>query len=285
MSSGDIKTPVSASAEVRRPRKTPLRTLAGASVTGVPSRGVVALAALLAGCLVIAVLSIIFPIDSFGATLLLEHSSHSSFPYPFTIQNIMHLLFFVGLGELYVRARVGAWESSKLRARYLPEDEATVLRIEDLGPIRRKVARQFDGENGFLPSLIDQTILQLQATRSVDQAVSVLSTSLDLLGNRVELRYAMVRYLAWVIPTLGFIGTVSHLGGALRLVDPDHMQIGVVTTALAIAFNNTLVALLESAILVLILHIVQSREDAAVGLAGEYCLKNLINRLYVTASS
>lgn len=285
MSSGDVKASTAARADAPRLRKLALRRPGGASITGVPSRTTVVIVALLLGCFVIAVLSLIFPIDSFGATLLLEHSRHSAFPYPFTIQNLMHLLFFVGLGELYVRARVGAWETSKLRAHYLPEDEATVLRIEDLGPIRRKVARQFDGENGFLPSLIEQAILQLQATRSVDQAVSVLSTSLDLLSNRVELRYAMVRYLAWVIPTLGFIGTVSHLGGALRLVDPDHMQIGAVTTALAIAFNTTLVALLESAILVLILHIVQSREDAAVGLAGEYCLKNLINRLYITTSS
>jgi biopolymer transport protein ExbB/TolQ len=157
-----------------------------------------------------------------------------------------------------------------------------VLRIEDLGAIRRKVAHHFDGDNGFLPSLINMAVLQLQSTRSIDQAVSVLQTSLGLLESKVEQRYAMVRYLAWVIPTMGFIGTVSHLGNALRLVDPNHMDISAVTTALAIAFNTTLVALIESAILVLIQHVVQTREDAAVGLAGEYCLKNLINRLYVT---
>jgi biopolymer transport protein ExbB/TolQ len=252
------------------------------TVTGVISRGQAALLALAAGCLFILLLTLVFPKDSFGATLLLEHTSESPFPYPLTIQNLMHLLFFVGLGELYVRARVGSWENAQLDAHYLPEDEATVLPIEQLGPIRRKVANQFDGENGFLPSLINMAVLQLQSTRSIDQAVSVLSTSLTLLESRVERRYAMVRYLAWVIPTLGFVGTVSHLGNALRLVDPDHMNISNVTTALAIAFNTTLVALIESAILVLIQHVVEAREDAAVGRAGEYCLKNLINRLYVT---
>ncbi|MDI3469163.1 MAG: hypothetical protein OJF62_001226 [Pseudolabrys sp.] len=254
----------------------------GRTVTGVISRGQAALVALAAGCLFILLLTLVFPKDSFGATLLLEHTSESPFPYPLTIQNLMHLLFFVGLGELYVRARIGSWENAQLDAHYLPEDEATVLPIEQLGPIRRKVANQFDGENGFLPSLINMAVLQLQSTRSIDQAVSVLSTSLTLLESRVERRYAMVRYLAWVIPTLGFVGTVSHLGNALRLVDPNHMNISNVTTALAIAFNTTLVALIESAILVLIQHVVEAREDAAVGRAGEYCLKNLINRLYVT---
>lgn len=257
--------------------------LSAGSVTGVISRGKAVILALIAGCIFIGVLTLIFPEDSFGAALLLEHSHDSPFPYPFTIQNMIHLLFFVGLGELFVRARVGSWETVQLHDHFLPEDEASVLRIEDLGAIRRRVAHHFDGDNGFLPSLINMAVLQLQSTRSIDQAVSVLQTSLGLLESKVEQRYAMVRYLAWVIPTMGFIGTVSHLGNALRLVNPDHMDITAVTTALAIAFNTTLVALIESAILVLIQHVVQTREDAAVGLAGEYCLKNLINRLYVTA--
>jgi biopolymer transport protein ExbB/TolQ len=255
--------------------------LSGGSVTGVISRGKAAILALVAGCIFILVLTLIFPENSFGAALLLEHSHDSPFPYPFTIQNMIHLLFFVGLGELFVRARVGAWETAQLHAHFLPEDEVDVLRIEDLGAIRRRVANRFDGDNGFLPSLINMAVLQLQSTKSIDQAVSVLQTSLGLLESKVEQRYAMVRYLAWVIPTMGFIGTVSHLGNALRLVNPDHLDIAAVTTALAIAFNTTLVALIESAILVLIQHVVQTREDAAVGSAGEYCLKNLINRLYV----
>jgi biopolymer transport protein ExbB/TolQ len=255
--------------------------LGGNPVTGVISRGRAALLALLAGCLFILALSLVFREDSFGATLLLEHTKESPFPYPFTIQNLLHMLFFVGLGELYVRHRTGRWEKAQLRAHFLPEDEASVLRIEDLGAIRRKVANRFDDENGFLASLTNMAILQLQTTRSIDQAVSVLQTSLSLLESRVDLRYQMVRYLAWVIPTLGFVGTVTHLGNALRLVDPNHMNISNVTTALAIAFNTTLVALIESAILVLIQHVVEAREEAAVGGAGEYCLKNLINRLYI----
>ena len=252
------------------------------SVTGVISRGRAAILALIAGCLFILILTLIFPEDSFFAAMLLEHSHESPFPYPFTIQNLMHLLFFVGLGELFVRARTGAWENAQIHAHYLPEDEASVLRIEDLGAIRRKVANHFDGENGFLPSFINMAILQLQSTRSIDQAVSVLQTSLGINESKVEQRYAMVRYLAWVIPTMGFIGTVSHLGNALRLVDPNHMNISAVTSALGIAFNTTLIALIESAILVLIQNVVQTREDAAVDNAAEYCLRNLINRLYIT---
>ena len=41
----------------------------------------------------------------------------------------------------------------------------------------------------------------------MDQTVSIRNSNLDLITHRVELRYALLRYLVWVIPTFGFIGT------------------------------------------------------------------------------
>lgn len=251
------------------------------SITGVPPRPAVAAIALLAAAIVIGVLSILLPYGGFFATLLFEHTPASPFPYPFTIQNLLHVLFFLALGELFVRSRTARWERRQIAQHFLPEDESTVLQIDELGPIRRRVAHRFDGQNGFIASLIDIAVLQLQSTRSIDQAVSVLSTTLQLMGDRVDHRYSLVRYLSWVIPTLGFVGTVTHLGQALRLVDPAHMNLGTVTTALAVAFNTTLVALLESAVIVLFQTVIQAREEGAVTEAGEYCLRNLINRLFV----
>ena len=49
---------------------------------------------------------------------------------------------------------------------------------------------------------------------------------------------------------------------------------------LGVAFNTTLLALLQSAVLVFALHVIQSREEIALNRAGQYCLDNLINRLY-----
>ena len=46
--------------------------------------------------------------DSAAATILLDKGG--SFPYPFTIQNLSHILFFFGLGELFVRWRTAVWE-------------------------------------------------------------------------------------------------------------------------------------------------------------------------------
>lgn len=229
----------------------------------------------------IAALTIILDRDGRPATLLLDRTS-KHFPYPFTIQNMEHLIFFIGLGELFVRWRVANREMQFLKQGYLPEDEETVLQFRDLSPIRRRVAKQFDGEHGFLPSLVDLSILQFQSSRSVDQTVAVMNSSLGLIEHRVDLRYGLVRYIAWLIPTLGFIGTVIGLGASLAGVPKDgNISLYEVAHSLAIGFDCTMVALAESAVLVFLLQVIQEQEELSVNLAGTYTLRNLINRLYV----
>jgi biopolymer transport protein ExbB/TolQ len=95
----------------------------------------------------------------------------------------------------------------------------------------------------------------------------------------------MIRYVVWAIPTLGFIGTVVGISlalafaGAVDLQDPT--LLAELTKRLAVAFNTTLLALVMSALLVFFQHIVQAFEERALNQAGQYCLDNLINRLYM----
>ena len=216
-----------------------------------------------------------------AAVLILDHPSRH-FLYPFTIQNIMHVIFFVGLGELFVRWRIAIREKGFLDSQFLPEDHRTVLVSRDLGPIRRRVANLFDRENGFLPSLINLAILQFQSSSSVEQAAGVMNQQLELMGHRVDLRYGLVRFIAWVVPTLGFIGTVYSLGASLSSAgDPSKaFDLHEVAATLGVGFDCTMVALVESAILVFLLHLVQEQEESALNGAGDYTLRNLINRLY-----
>jgi biopolymer transport protein ExbB/TolQ len=265
------------------PARTPFQVFVD-QLWALPDRHVMMVLSLAGGIVFIILLSIIFPKDSYGAEIMTDHSTFSHFPYPLTIQNLEHLIFFVGLGELFVRWRVGEREQRFLKWRLLPEDQETVLQAADLAPIRRRVSRLFSQEHGFLPYLIDISILQFQSGRSIDQVVSIMNSSLELIEHRVDLRYGLIRYLAWLIPTIGFIGTVIGLGGSLALVPKTgNLSIYTVAHALSLGFNCTLVALLESAFLVFILYLAQEKEETAVNLAGSYTLRNLINRLYLGA--
>jgi biopolymer transport protein ExbB/TolQ len=257
------------------------RSAAGAAASvWVPGQLAVLGLSALAGCAFILLLDLVFGASPRAGAFWIGRGD-AVFPYPFTIQNAEHVLFFMAIGEIVTRWRVARREHGFLRRGFLPEDDQTVLVMADLGPIRRSVAGQFDSDNGFLPYLIDLSVLQAQASRSVDQTVSVLNATLDLISHKVDLRYQLLRYLAWAIPTVGFVGTVAGIASALGLIDPENMEIRLVTGSLAVAFDTTVIALIWSAIVVLFLNLVQKEEELAVNRAGTYCLKNLINRLYM----
>lgn len=246
-----------------------------------PDRRITMACAAALGVLFIATLTAALDPNGRPARLILDRMS-PHFPYPFTIQNFEHIFFFLALGELFVRWRIGSREIQFAKMGLLPEDSQTVLQARDLSLLRHRVANQFDGEHGFLPALIDMCILQFQSGRSVDQTVAVMTSALELTEHRVDMRYGLVRYIAWLVPTLGFIGTVIGLGASLAAVPADSSKINMsdIAQQLAVGFDCTMVALAESAIIVFLLHIVNEQEEKAVNLAGSYTLRNLINRLY-----
>ena len=63
--------------------------------------------------------------------------------------------------------------------------------------------------------------------------------------------------------------------------DAIRVWIKALTVDLGVAFYTTLVGLLLSAVLVFFLHITQEREERALNQVGQYCIDNLITRLYV----
>ena len=208
--------------------------------------------------------------------------------YPLTVQNVMWVVFMLGLGELFVRWREAWAERRQLRAGYLPEDETTVLQAPDLRQIYARAREETrpgrPGARRFLPRLIQRVAIQFQASRSVEQASTLMNSSLELFLHEIDLRYSMTRYIIWLIPSLGFIGTVIGISLALAYAGQVDLQdptlLAELTKRLAVAFNTTLLALVMSAVLVLIQHIVQAREEGVLNEVGQYCLDNLINRLY-----
>ena len=235
------------------------------------------LGGLIAGILLIATLYFTLS-DSFAKFLLDRNSKF----FPFTIQNAMWLAFSVGIAELLARFISATRNSSELTHKILPEDNETILDHEDLGEIYRNVVSR--DPYLFINRLLKRVIMQFQGSQSIDKASNLMNSSLELVMHEIDLRYNWLRYIMWFIPTLGFIGTVMGISLALNYAgqteptDPDLLT--DVTGLLAVAFDTTLLALIMAAILVFFLHLVQTMEERSLNLAGQYCLDNLINRLY-----
>ena len=271
------------------------------------TRGIVMAGAVVAGVFWIGLLTLLLPecpVDAEGrqinpqspacadramADLLLDRNTQI-FAYPLTIQNVMWIVFFVAAGELMVRHMAGTCEDDQLGLGLLPEDAKTILRQQDIGTLYSRV-RQSDPERQYwLQRLLSGAMLQFQSGGSVDQVNAVFNTSMELYQHETELRYNMLRYLVWLIPTLGFVGTVLGIAAALAtaggmlaaddLAGAGPQMMTRLTAELGVAFYTTLLALLQSAGLMLGLHVVQGREEGALNRVGHYCLENLVNRLY-----
>lgn len=207
--------------------------------------------------------------------------------YPWSVQNVMWLFFFFGMGELLNRYLEARLDQNQLAVGYLPEDEKTLLVKSLLPPIYKKATLTMGSDSLFLPSLIRRIISTFQTTSSIESASAVLNSSIELRSHDLELRYSMLRYVMWVIPTFGFIGTVVGIALALNFAgqpgkSQDPTLLAELTSRLAVAFNTTLVALVMSAILVFAMHIIQSYEERTLNRCGNYCLDNLVNRLFKT---
>jgi len=243
----------------------------------------VLLAALVSAIATIAAIDQLAP-RAFAVILIAQDQAS----FPFTVQNLMWLVFALGVGELIIRAHETSAERAQLKAGYLPEDEKTLLQAPELRRIyaaaRGATRPGSRGQDRFLPRLIHRVVTQFQTSRSVDQANAVLNSSLDLYLHEIDLRYTLIRYVIWAVPALGFIGTVIGIALALAFAGSANLQdpalLAGLTERLAVAFNTTMLALAMALVLVLGQHLIQAAEERALNQVGEYCLDNLINRLY-----
>ncbi|MBN2038609.1 MAG: MotA/TolQ/ExbB proton channel family protein [Spirochaetes bacterium] len=212
--------------------------------------------------------------------------------YPFTLYNLMYLLFFIGLGQLWVRWLSTYEENVFLkRSGFLPEGHDTTLKcVEEIEKIRNNVINAVVRGEAFLPGLINNCINQYIKSHSVSDTISVLNSNLELNIHWLDLRYSMSRYIVWAIPTFGFIGTVVGISEALGKLDivkfmgsqTDKVaQFRALASDLGFAFSTTIVALVLSAIFVFILHIIQRGEEEVLNKSGKYVLTNLINKLSI----
>ena len=260
-----------------------------------PSRAALLAGSLAAGVCWIALLTLLLP-DGFAADLALDRDPQwgEQIPYPFTIQNLMWIVFFLTAGELVVRHLAGAGEEDQLRLGLLPENDEKMLKVEDFKEYVPRAKQTDPDERYWLQRLLIRTMNQFQSSGSIDQVNAVFNLSMELYQHETDLRYNMLRYFIWLIPTLGFLGTVVGIAFALRTaggmfagIDPNadvaalgQQMMTELTGALGVAFYTTMLALLQASVLMFGLHVVQGREEGALNRVGQYCLKNLVNRLY-----
>ena len=157
--------------------------------------------------------------------------------------------------------------------RILPEDSlAFSRRIQALPPAQRE---------SLLPRTLLAALHRFGSTRNIQDVAHAMHASCEAESERLDSELAMIRYIAWAIPSVGFIGTVRGIGQALgnahKAVQGDILE---VTRSLGVAFNSTLIALVISIILMFLLHQLQLVQERYVLDTEAYCEEKLTRQLH-----
>ena len=154
---------------------------------------------------------------------------------------------------------------------------------EDTREYARQIEALPDGvRDQLLPRALSTALHRFGATRDIQDVSVSAHTVCEVERDRLDSELGMVRFVAWAIPAIGFVGTVRGIGNSLqqahKAVEGD---VSGVVAGLGTSFNSTLVALSLSILVMLVLHQVQLRQERLGLDVEEYIDTNVVQNLQV----
>jgi biopolymer transport protein ExbB/TolQ len=182
-----------------------------------------------------------------------------------------------------------AWITNKdrklLDKDYVKLGEAQVVLPEDARVYSRPLENlSREEQDGFVPRLLMVAYNRFGATRSVQDAAEAVRDECDFEAASMDTKLSMVRFTAWAIPAVGFVGTVRGIGAALQEAQGAMGgDISGVTLGLGITFNATLTALVSCIIVMFWMHQLQQYQDRLVLDGRTYVDRQLLRKLRVVS--
>lgn len=201
------------------------------------------------------------------------------------IQMTTYWTFFWGMFEMAWFLQLNRKEKKYFSYEILPEEEFAVLDASQVNKVRIKVAdylrdhRKDQDRKFYLLRVINKACIKFRANFSIPETFQVVTSQCRINATKAESNHSFIRYVAWAIPALGFIGTVLGISQALGIASSG--DIDKITSTLAIAFDTTLVALILSLILMFFIHQLQEDTEKLHTNIEEYVVDKLVNRIDV----
>ena len=201
----------------------------------------------------------------------------------FLIYVFLYILLFWGLSTIFAKRRLVNFEDWALS--HLDKKLCSTRIINRRNEIDSLKANIIHGPEGvkIRNTTIVKTLLFLMdhclVTETSERVIEIFSRRMETLQKHVESSYNMLRYIAWAIPSLGFIGTVMGIGAALANTGEALHNITIVTRPLGMAFDTTLIALIESVVLMFFIYNMQHKEEKLLNSIDLFCQERFILNL------
>jgi len=196
-------------------------------------------------------------------------------------QEACFILAFWALSLMGYKAMLTFRERNILMMDLIPLNQGTSILPEDTREYSRPIQALPDDQRGFLlPRALLTALHRFRSTRNIQDVSSSVRAICESESERLDSELSMIRFIAWAIPSIGFLGTVRGIGQALgqahKAVQGD---IAGVTQSLGVAFNSTFVALLISIVVMFLMHRLQLVQERIVLDTEDYCDTRLIQNL------
>ena len=258
---------------------------------------------LVVGCLWVVVMSFTLPMEVGVVEAFSWHGfliATDDPMYPFNIHVLMWICFFFCLAEVAIKWLTQLEERRWLDSFSLYHSPNSVVVRTSAGEVRvdldpdealkpellaaiYNAKRKLMDPSTMIAAFMKKINYQFQSSNDVSDVYSAVTSGIELRLHQIDLSYTVIRYLVWLIPTLGFMGTVigvaRALGQAGIMESGDPTMLAVVIPMLGSAFYTTLLALLLSSIVMILIQIAQANDEKLVNRVGTYCMDEIVTNL------
>ncbi len=202
----------------------------------------------------------------------------------------MVALFILSMVILFVKWRKLAFQRKAFKVELIPVGASFALTQETALDVLKTLNAAVDEPKRFvLFSRIERALLNLKNVGNVSDVSEMLRASAENDENHVDSSYGLLSGIVWVIPILGFIGTVIGLSGAIggfgAALNAEASAASLkeslmpVTGSLSIAFDTTFVALVLAMIVQMAMTLLRRQEDLFLDACRDYAHGNIVSRL------
>ena len=195
------------------------------------------------------------------------------------IQGLTYLAFVWAWFEVREKLRVIARERRAFKLNLIPTSEKHVFMPQDVNQLKFKLIEFEKKEKYILSDLLKKACTKFRTSGSLSELIDIVSIQIEVSQDKAEGDQSVIRYLTWVIPSLGFIGTVIGISQSLVYANSGDME--KITSLLGVAFDTTLVALVLSVFLMWFVHQLQEETDRFHSDLKEFVIDNLINKIEI----
>ena len=205
---------------------------------------------------------------------------------------VMVYLLLLAIVILFVKWRKLAFQRKAAKIELVPPGQGFSLSAETAQDVLAKLNSQVDDPKRFvLLNRIERALLNLKNVGNVSDVSEMLRAQAENDESHTDSSYGLLNGIVWILPILGFIGTVSGLSGAIggfgavltadSAVSTLKDSLAPVTANLGVAFDTTFVALVFAMVLQVFVTLLRKSEERFLDECRDYAHVNVISKLRI----